>query len=261
MSKFQILLSCMNVADFSIVQKSHLENVDCLLINQCNTETDGFVQSGRHHMFNTSTRGLSVSRNLALQHSKADICLLSDDDEVFCPGLENTVLSAYNSYPDADVIIFKMTNYPTKLGNKARRLKKYDLLRVASWQISFKTSSVKGKIGFDTKLGAGTPNGAGEENKFLLDCHKAGLKIYYVPEEIASVAQVESTWFSGYNQKYFFNRGKTTRYILGLPISVLYAVHFLILKYKRYHKDISTWQAGRFLFKGIMAKDIDAKYE
>lgn len=132
------------------------------------------------------------------------------------------------------------------------------MLRVISTQISFKTASIKEQIKFDTILGAGTPNGCGEENKFLLDCHKAGLQIYYVPVEIASIVPKQSTWFFGYNQKFFFNRGKTTRYMLGVPISILYAVHFLILKHRKYHKDISFWQAGRFLFKGIIAKDIDA---
>lgn len=54
---------------------------------------------------------------------------------------------------------------------------------------------------FDEHLGAGTGNGGEEELKFLLDCQNAGLKIYYVPTEIASVAQTESTWFHGFDEK------------------------------------------------------------
>lgn len=259
--KFEVLLSCMNSNDFSIIHKSNLEKINTIIINQCKTEKDYFVRDGQHLMYNTSTRGLSVSRNLAIKYCNADICLFSDDDEIFFSNLNDIILSAYNKNPEADIIIFKMSNYPTTLGNKTKKLKKYDMLRISSWQISFKVSSIKNKVWFDTNLGAGTPNGAGEENKFLLDCYKLGLKIYYVPVEIATVAQQHSTWFNGYNTKFFFNRGKTTRYILGRSISTLYAIYYLIFKHKKYCKEISVWKAGKALFKGIKAKDINKKYE
>lgn len=258
---FEVLLSCMNEKDLSIIHKSNLDKVRTIVINQCCTDTEYLIEKDIHRMYNTSTRGLSVSRNLGIAHCNADVCLISDDDEVFCLNLDEVVLSSYKELPKADIIIFVMENYPTKLGNKAKRLKKFDLLKVSSWQISFRVSSVKGKIWFDTKLGAGTPNGAGEENKFLFDCYKEGLKIYYVPVKIATVAQEQSTWFKGYDEKFFFNRGKTTRYILGKIASCLYALHFLIFKYKRYYKEISLLKASRALFKGIRAKDIDEKYE
>ena len=51
------------------------------------------------------------------------------------------------------------------------------MLRVCSCQITFKRASIiDNKLIFDVKLGAGTGNGAGEENKFLLDCYDKGLK-------------------------------------------------------------------------------------
>lgn len=256
---FEVLLSCMNESDFSVIERSNLKKVPATVVNQCDTDEES--EEGVHRMYKSTLRGLSVSRNTALEKSRGDICLLSDDDEVFRSDLESAVLKAYREQPEADVIIFKMSNYPCKLGSKPKKLKKLDLLKVSSWQISFKTAAVKGKIRFDTRLGAGTENGAGEENKFLLDCRKAGLEIYYVPVEIASVAQENSTWFSGYNERFFFNRGKTTRYILGFVFSVLYALYFLLAKRNLYKKDIKARRACVFLFKGILAKGIDAKYE
>ena len=247
--------------DFSIIEKSNLNEVSTLVVNQCNTESEHVEKQGIHTMIYTATRGLSVSRNIAINNSDADVCLISDDDETFITGLEQTVMDAYDQNADADVIIFRMLNRPTKLGDQPRRLGKYELLRVSSWQISFKLASVKGKVAFDPNLGAGTGNGCSEENKFLLDCYDAGLKIIYVPVKIASVAQESSTWFHGYDRKFFFNRGKTTRYILGFPISVFYAFHFLILKRKLYGKDISMWSAGKELFRGIFAKGINAKFD
>jgi len=259
--RFEVLMSVMHATDFSIVEQSNLEKINTVIINQCDAEKEELVKDKNSKMLFTSTRGLSVSRNLAIQYADADVCLLCDDDEVFEDGLYEKVTKAYEAHPDADVIIFKMTNYPTKLGDTARKLGKFELLRVSSWQISFRLSSVKGKIFFDTNLGAGTKNGAGEENKFLLDCKKQGLSIYYVPVAIASVAQNVSTWFSGYDKRFFFNRGKTTRYMLGLALSLFYAAHFLVFKHKLYKKDCSFWSALKYLVKGIFAKDIDARYE
>lgn len=259
--KFQVILSCMHNKDFSIIERSGLGNVNTLVINQCDTNADYKVEEGIHTMIYTATRGLSVSRNMAIDNSDADICLVSDDDEFFVPDLEKLVVDAYEKFPQADLIVFRMVNRSTKLGDKPKKLSKLELLRVSSWQISFKLASVKGKVAFDTNLGAGTKNGAGEENKFLLDCYRAGLSIYYVPIKIAAVAQESSTWFHGYDRRFFFNRGKTTRYILGLPLSLLYAVHYLVTKRRRYTKDISVKIAAKELFRGIFAKGINASFE
>lgn len=118
--KFQVLLSSMNETDWSLIHTSNLDKIDCLVINQCETEHDFFTENENHRMYHTPTRGLSVSRNLAIRHSEADICLFSDNDEVFCSDLEQVILSTYAAYPNADLIIFRITNYPTKLGRKAK---------------------------------------------------------------------------------------------------------------------------------------------
>jgi len=258
---FQVLLSCMHADGAEMIRRSGLQDVPTLVINQSEVSQQSTVTSGIHTLIESPMRGLSVSRNLAIDNAQADVCLLCDDDEVFRRGLEKTVLDAYETYPDADLIIFKMENRPTKLGSRPKKLGKYELLRVSSWQISFKLSAVKGKIRFDTKLGAGTGNGAGEENKFLLDCYKNGLRIYYVPVPIASVAQAQSTWFSGFDKRFFFDRGKTTRYMLGLPTACCYGLHYLLTKYKLYKNDTSPLQAANALLRGIFAKDIDTPYD
>ena len=40
---------------------------------------------------------------------------------------------------------------------------------------------------------------------------------------IADVAQTKSTWFKGYNEEFFVNRGNTTRYIMGYVPALVYA--------------------------------------
>lgn len=257
----EVLLSCMNQTDFSVVERSNLQTVRTILVNQCDTEREEVLTDGIHRMVKSPTKGLSVSRNIAIAHSDTDICLLADDDEWFEEGLEKVIAGAYEAHPEADLIVFKIANKVKKLGNQARRLKKWDLLRVCSVQISFRQSSVKGVVSFDPKLGAGTGNGTSEENKFLLECYNRGMKIYHVPVVIASLREAESTWYHGHDEVFFFNRGKTTRYIMGLFPATLYALYYLPVKYREYKGQISLWNAAKCTLKGLLTKDIDARYE
>ena len=49
--------------------------------------------------------------------------------------------------------------------------------------------------------------GSGEATLFLQDCIRSGIKIYKSPIKVADVRQDTSTWFSGYNEKYYKDKG------------------------------------------------------
>lgn len=252
--KFDVLLSCMHEKGNEIIDTSNIKS-SAVIVNQCNDEKEYVVnRNGSNIVWIDSTeRGLSRSRNMAILKSNADICLIADNDEFFDDDLEIKVLEAYNNLSDADVIIFRLSNKGTKLKNNIYKLKRLEMLRVCSLQISFKRQRILEKnIRFDIKLGAGTGNGAGEENKFLLDCYDAGLKIYYYPVNIASMRENESTWFNGFNEEFFYKRGIVTRYILGFWLSLLYAIYYLLFKYKIYKGDVNIFSASKNLFKGIL---------
>ena len=150
-----------------------------------------------------------------------------------------------------------MQNRAPSFSDKVQRIRFPKTMKVSSWQISFRRESLlKSNVRFDELLGAGTGNGAEEELKFLQDCIKAKLKIYYVPAEIASVAQENSTWFNGYDEEFFEKRGGTTRYILGWFTASLYAVYYVVRKRKQYNKNISFWNALKAIFRGIKKNNI-----
>ena len=208
-------------------------------------------------MYSTTQRGLTKSRNMAISKSDADVCLLCDDDEVFVEGYESAILKAYEELPQADVIIFKMVNREPSFSDEVQQLRFPKTMKVSSWQISFRRENLfRSGVRFDELLGAGTGNGAEEELKFLTDCEKAGLKIFYVPVEIATVAQAESTWFAGFNEQFFENRGATTRYILGWPLAVAYAVYYVLKKKQMYQSQITSKDALRAIFRGIRENKI-----
>lgn len=256
--KLEILLSCMCQNELELVKKSNISG-NVVIINQCD-RTEYEAYDNRHgliRVFRTTQRGLTKSRNMAIQKSCGDVCMLCDDDEVFTEHYEKKIIHAYQKLTDADVIIFKMVNRESSFRNKVIRLRFPQTMKVSSWQISFKKESlIKNQIQFDELLGAGTGNGAEEELKFLLDCEKAGLKIYYVPVAIASVEQKKSTWFAGYTEQFFYNRGATTRYILGSFPAFLYAIYYIFTKKRMYSSDISPINALKAVIRGIVENRI-----
>lgn len=259
MRSVEILLSCMNEEDYSIILGSNIKT-NTVIINQCSENSMNQININNNKYvkwINSTERGLSKSRNMAIHNSCADICLIADNDEKFDDDCEHKILKAYEDLPDADIIIFDLHNKPTKLKPKIYLPKRLEMLRVCSWQITFKRASIiDNKLIFDVKLGAGTGNGAGEENKFLLDCYDKGLKIYHVPEKLAVMTENESTWFSGYNEDFFYKKGMTIRYILGFWISCVYGVYYLIFKYKLYKNQIVFNKAFKFLFYGIFKNQL-----
>lgn len=256
--KLEVLMSCMHRQDDRLVHDSGLTG-DVVVINQCDREDyrEYLTTAGKVRMFSVAERGLTKSRNLAIAKAQADICLICDDDERFVPDYEKRILDAYAQLPQADVLILKMVNRPPSFADKIMPLKFPKTMKVSSWQISFRREKLLSSgVRFDTLLGAGTGNGAEEELKFLLDCQRAGLKIYYAPVEIASVAQEESTWFGGFTEIFFENRGATTRYILGLPLASVYAVYYVVRKKSMYGNSISPMQALKATFRGIRENKI-----
>lgn len=256
--KLEILMSCMHQKDNTLIAKSRITG-DVVVINQCAREAyeEYRTEYGRARMFSTTERGLTKSRNMAIEKSIADICLLCDDDEIFVPEYEKRILKAYEKLPQADVIVFKMKNRKPSFEDNVIRLRFPKTMKVSSWQISFrKESLLKAGIRFDELLGAGTGNGAEEELKFLTDCEKANLQIFYVPSVIASVGQTESTWFEGFTEQFFVNRGATTRYILGAPLAVVYAIYYVAKKKKMYEAQITMPNAFKAILKGIIENKI-----
>ena len=249
----EILLSCMDQRDGHLIPKSRITG-NAVVVNQCGREgyAEYPTEKGVARVYDSAQRGLTKSRNLAIERSTADICMLSDDDETFLSDYEDRIRQAYEELPQADVIVFQIENWPTSLGDARRELKFPRIMKVSSVQISFRRESLlRTGVRFDPLLGSGSGNGAEEELKFLLDCQRAGLKIWYVPQAIASVAQAQSTWFEGFSEKFFEDRGATTRYILGAGVASVYAVYYAFKKKKQLNYDLPVGKALAATFRGI----------
>ncbi len=105
----------------------------------------------------------------------------------------------------------------------------------------------------DTDFGAGARFGMAEENIFLFDALKKGLHIYYVPVRIAELTETESTWFKGYTEEFFRNRGAGYLRMAGLAAGVILCLQYAVRKYKLYKSSCGFFNALRNMLMGMEA--------
>ncbi|MFU8862013.1 MAG: glycosyltransferase [Cyclonatronaceae bacterium] len=130
--------------------------------------------------------GVTRSRNNALDLASGDIGIFSDDDVTYLPEDFDTIRKTMNQYPDVDVAKFKIRTPDGQPEYKEFPEEEYDLLRSESTgtvQLVVRLKRVKEcGIRFDTRFGAGNPRLIGaDEQIFIHDCIKAGLKVRFFP--------------------------------------------------------------------------------
>jgi len=212
--ELQVLVATMHQVDMSLVDKMNLRR-DAIIANQCET-WDYKVNNedfGDVHLFSSVTRGVGINRNFALQLATADILLFADDDIRYYESDLQGVIDAFSQLPDADVIFFGIDM--TKNGkvfdprrNKVKRLHLWNSLKYGTCRMAVRRESIaKKRLYFSTMFGGGCMYGSGEDTIFIRDCFRAGLKLYSHDYVLGACAKDSSTWFSGYNNKYFFDRG------------------------------------------------------
>lgn len=258
-----VLLSCMHQNDVNIIQRSNIQT-DVVVINQTDIDTveefDFMNRKGRrcHALFiSTTERGLSRSRNLAIASAeKADICVISDDDESFADDYEDVIIQTYLKHPYADFISFACIRKNHTYPQKWLKMNVVRILKTSSIQITFKRESIiKNNISFDVLMGSGTGNGSGEENKFMMDCRHCGLDMFYDPSIITTLISTNSFWMNGYNKTYFKNRGWASRRILGALLGYLFVWYNIISHCKEFvSNDYSLFSVIKYFHIGFFEK-------
>lgn len=212
--ELEVLVATVQQTDLSLMEKMNLRQ-NAVIANQCGRwdYTQVQTEGKRVRMLSTDTKGVGINRNLALQLAEADILLFADDDMVYYDGALQGVLDAFRQNPDADVIFFCM-DY-TRDGeifeqrrHKAKRLHTWNCLRYGAARMAIRREAViRHKLTFSTLFGGGCQYSSGEDTLFILDAVRAGLKLYTSEYVIGKCAKDSSSWFSGYNEKYFYDRG------------------------------------------------------
>ena len=244
--KLQVLLSAMHLSDYEFIDSLHITG-DCVVINQCDSEKEYHTSRGKQEItyIETKERGLSKSRNMALKYADADVCILCDNDVEYVENYETLITKAFADYPDADIIVFyiKRKEKPRPNYPEVRGMDYLSVLKIFSPEIAFRREAVlKNGICFDELFGAGAHYYMGEENIFLYDCLKKKMKIMYVPIQIATLLETESTWFSGYDERFFLSRGANYA-AMSEWFSIILILQFAVRKRALYQDNLTFRQA------------------
>ncbi|WP_281532034.1 glycosyltransferase family A protein [Anaerocolumna aminovalerica] len=252
MGKVEVLMSVMMQNDLAVAERTNIRS-DVLIINQCDTNKrwNDVLKYCVIRCINTTNRGLSNSRNMAIQNAKGDFCLLCDDDEILDDDYVEKISSEFEKNPKADIICFIIERNGKKYPTKPFKVGFYRSLQISSVQMVMRRNSIiKSKVKFDENFGSGSPNGSGEENIFMFDCLKKKLKIYYVPVHIGKLLPSESTWFKGFDKDYFLKRGRIFRRLFG-AYGYIHSIYFALSKYKRYRNSVSFFGAVKLMYEGM----------
>lgn len=240
----EVLISTMYLENpIKLLKKMNI-NTDAVIINQCNYCKHEIINYNNHKItiISTTDRGLSKSRNLAIRNSTADILIFADDDFEYSKDYASVVAHAYEEYPSADIIVFgaiRNDNYIYKqfLNGKLNSRAKYN---INSIRITAKRLTVlEKKLFFDERFGTGTDISCGEDTIFMSDCFKKKCLVFSNDFILCRGIKDdrESSWFHGYNEKFFLDRGLVYRRIS--KFSFFLSVYYIIKKYSLYKNDIS----------------------
>lgn len=90
--------------------------------------------------------------------------------------------------------------------------------------------------------------GVSEDNLFVIQCLKKGIKGLASNLTIGTVQQEESTWFRGFDEKYFFDKGVLMKQCFGLWAKILLVA--LLAKNGRQTQKMGLKKALECAFKG-----------
>ena len=254
--KIETLISTVNLKSNSELIKKLNVKGNSITINQAidpNYKIIPDIKEGKNLLFSYKEKGLSRSRNKAIEKSTADICVVADDDLYYVDDSEDIIKKSYEKYKDADIIAFYV-NYERinrhKKMLKEGRIGHIKSMRLSSVQITFKRKSiVDNNIRLDERFGTGSTYYCGEENIFLFDCLRKGLKIYSVPLTIAYLENKGNSWHRS-NTREFYNIQGAIYYRMSKSMYFFLILQFAIRKWRLYHKDLSFFEIIKYMIEG-----------
>lgn len=245
--KVQVLASVMNENLRELAERMRLET-DAVIINQCDRlayeELDW--QGQKIEFFSFPDRGVGRSRNEAIMRAEGDICLFSDADIVYEPGYGEAIRTEFERRPDADMILFNVMVEETRRTyhiTERKRVHWYNCGRYGAVSFAVRRESLLSSgVMFSLLFGGGARYSNGEDSLFLKEFMDKGYTVYTAPVTIAREEAGESTWFGGYHEKFFRDRGVLYRYLYG-RLSGIMALRFLLAHRKKLCAEVSLAQA------------------
>ncbi len=258
----QLLISCVDKNIPELVEKLEL-NSPAVIVNQCSEDREEHIQVKGHPLdvYYRKERGVGRSRNLALSKADQDICLFGDEDIVYAEGYEALIEAEFEAHPEADGILFQVEVTPERKTYQNDAYGKVSLLncgRYPAYSMAFRRDKLHATgVKFSLLFGGGAPYSNGEDSLFIRELIKAGMQIYKSPVCIGEEIPRPSTWFTGYHEKFFFDRGVLYHFLYGTAAPV-WGFRFVFAKRAEMCREIPWTKAFKLLLDGIKQGKVEA---
>ena len=251
----QVLVSTMHQTDHSLLEKMNIQT-DAIVVNQCDRNEIEEFEYKNHKIkwLSLNERGVGLSRNTALMRADADILLFADDDIVYEDGFAQKVIDFFKNHPRVSFAVFNIQSLnpdrPEFLDTKDKKLNFTNSLKYGACRVAVRREkALKANISYSLLFGGGAPHKAGEDNLFITNCLQKGLKGMASKIMLGTVKQEESSWFDGYNEKYYTDRGALFCAMYGKmakPMILLFELKSILRK-----SNVKLFERIRYEFKGV----------
>lgn len=258
---FQLLVSCVAQDVHMLAEKMRISS-DAIIINQkseyCFEEFAAPLNGNSTiQSLSMNEKGVGLSRNTALQRASADIVLFGDEDIVYEDDYARLVTEEFDKHPGADIILFnvKVSEKRRTYWNETEHaVHRWNCARYPAYSVAARREKLhEACLCFHLWFGGGAIFSNGEDSLFINDALKAGLKLYAVTTCIGEEVEREnsaSTWFDGYNEKFFYDRGVLYHYLYG-KLAWVMMERFLLRNKSVMCKQIPYKQAKALMKKGM----------
>lgn len=253
--RLQLLVAAMHTKPLALARAMQIDS-DAIIVSQGDAYGFEELEYGGHRIryFAMAERGVGLSRNTSLLRADGDICLFADEDIIYEEGYARTVLAEFEKHPEADLLIFNVqaaegreTYHTESFG----RVRWYNCGRYPTYSFAARTEKLHQKnITFSLLFGGGAKYCNGEDSLFIAECIRKGMKVYKVPILIGRENGRESTWFKGYDHKFFFDRGVLYSHLYGWLAKIM-AFRFVFTKKAEMCREIPWKAAYQIMCDGI----------
>jgi len=238
-----------------IFENVNLDEISILIVNQTEKGKEIHSENTKVRVLNSYEYGVSKSRNLALENSIGDICIITDDDVVFESNAFDIIQHSFKKndaalirfcYSDLKGEKFKKYRYTNQFAKKVNQFGSISSIEI----VVDRKKIVDANLKFNENFGLGSTFKMGEEFLFTRDVFQNKKTIYLSEKFIVKHSRFSSG--SNLKSKEYIESKAAVKYIQYGNYFYLWSLKFLFfLIRKKYISLTESQKVFTHLINGI----------